>query len=379
MTTSAQKTLRLLWYGLLAFGLAAGLYGAAFMLRHGHEEAFNVTREIPWGILISSYEYFMAASAGLLILANMAHVFGREDFRPLARRALVLALFTMTAAFAIMAAEIAHPLRMVLYALISPNPASPLIWVGVCYGLYGAVLLGQLLADLTGRRELLKPLGILALIVSVAVLTNMGAILGVAKARPLWYGPFMPLYFAVSGLVSSGALLSLAAWFGDRPGRSGRNDASLNALGRFQGLALAALAVLMIWKLVGGLYGAPPGKYEATLALTSGPLAVNFWFFEILLGLVLPLGLLLGRPFRSPFSVMIAGVMVSLGVFAMRYDLIVAGQMVPVRRGADGLVNGLLQYSPSSIEIALVVGAASLCLLLYSLCLRLPKVAGRAD
>ncbi len=368
MTRSALKTGRLLWYSILAFGLVIGLYGTAYMLQHGHEAAFNVTREIPWGILISSYEYFMAASAGLLLIANLGYVFGREEFKVLGRRALVLALFTMVAAFAIMAVEIAHPVRMVIYAILSPNLASPLMWVGLSYGAYGLFLVLQLAAVLLGRERALAALGVFGILASIAVLTNMGAILGVAKARPLWYGSFMPLYFAVSGVVSAAALLSVVAFFSDRiSGVTEKANQGLKALGRFQGIALAILAVMVVWKLIPGLYGAPPGKYEATLALIEGPLAVNFWVFEIILGLVLPMGLLLGRDRCTPVAVMASGVMASMGVFAMRYDLIIAGQIVPVRKGVDGLVDGLLQYSPSSIEIALVVGASALCLLLYSL------------
>jgi molybdopterin-containing oxidoreductase family membrane subunit len=55
----------------------------------------------------------------------------------------------------------------------------------------------------------------------------------------------------------------------------------------------------------------------------------------------------------------------------MRYDLVIAGQLVSMREGAADLVNGLLHYTPSLTEVAIVVGAISLCLLLYTLAERL--------
>jgi molybdopterin-containing oxidoreductase family membrane subunit len=51
----------------------------------------------------------------------------------------------------------------------------------------------------------------------------------------------------------------------------------------------------------------------------------------------------------------------------MRYDLVIGGQLVPMREGVDGLVNGLLTYTPSITELGIVIGAMAFCLLLYSI------------
>ncbi len=368
MTPSAKKTGLYIWCSVLACGVLVGLYGTIHMVTQGHTASFNLTREVPWGILISSYEYFMAASAGLLLLANFGYVFGSRAFKLFARQAIGLSMATMLIAFMVMGAEINHPLRMMFYALTSPNFASPLIWVGLAYCFFGLMLVLQLLAETLGRDELNAKLGVFGLIAAIAVLTVMGSILGVAKARPLWYGGYLPLYFGITGVISGGALLSVVAFFA-APFRSGSEEGAqaLEVLGRFLRFALLTLVVMVIWKLVPGLYGMPPGKYEAVMTLLSGPLAVNFWVGEVLFGLALPLLILFGSTPCTPLKACLAGLSATIGVFVMRYDLIVAGQVVPVRSGSSELVNGLLQYSPSGIEVSLVVGAASFGLLLYGI------------
>lgn len=368
MSPSEKKAGLRLWYAVLAGGLAIGVFGIVTMIMKGHEAAFNVTREIPWGILISSYEYFMAASAGLLLIANIGYVFNRPHFKRFARQALILALGTMAAGFLVMGSELSHPLRMVVYALLSPNFQSPFIWVGLAYAFFGLMLFLQLVADLLNKEQLNAQLGVFGLIAAVIVLTVMGAILGVAKTRPLWYGGLLPIYFTLTGIISAGALLSVTSFFSSWIQRDDTEaTTAFQDLGFFQRYLILALAVMMVWKLVPGLYGMQPGKYEAVMALLSGPLALNFWLGEVLCGLIIPLGLLFSGMACSAQRVMLAGLSATIGVFAMRYDLLIAGQLVPVRNDVGEGVARLLHYSPSLVEGAIVVGAIATCLMLYTL------------
>lgn len=58
-------------FALLAgVGICAGLY--AFYA--GHHNVYNNTREMPWGILISSYAFFAITSTGLCLLAYFGYV-----------------------------------------------------------------------------------------------------------------------------------------------------------------------------------------------------------------------------------------------------------------------------------------------------------------
>ena len=63
---------------LVVFWLA--IYAFAFIaldaIRTGYHEAYATTREIPWGILISTYVFFVVTSTGLCIVSSIGHVFG---------------------------------------------------------------------------------------------------------------------------------------------------------------------------------------------------------------------------------------------------------------------------------------------------------------
>ena len=65
------KTLSGLFGLLMLAGVGVGLAG--FFI--GHEHIFNNTREVPWGLLISTYAFFAITSTGLCLLAAISHVF----------------------------------------------------------------------------------------------------------------------------------------------------------------------------------------------------------------------------------------------------------------------------------------------------------------
>ena len=60
-TTNAgsSRAVHLAWLGLLGAGVAAGIAAVVYVLSVGHLHAYNLTREVPWGILISTYVFFV--------------------------------------------------------------------------------------------------------------------------------------------------------------------------------------------------------------------------------------------------------------------------------------------------------------------------------
>ena len=70
-------------FGLLLL-IGAGVGTVGFFI--GHEHIFNNSREVPWGLLISTYAFFAITSTGLCLLAAISHVFGGNKLAPLANR-----------------------------------------------------------------------------------------------------------------------------------------------------------------------------------------------------------------------------------------------------------------------------------------------------
>ena len=105
---------------LAALGLAAGLHS----MYAGHEHTFGVTRDVPWGLLIAAYVFFVVSSTGLCLVSSIGHVFGVEAFKPIAKRSVFMAIVTIVAGFFVIGFEIENPWRMPIYNMLSPNPTS---------------------------------------------------------------------------------------------------------------------------------------------------------------------------------------------------------------------------------------------------------------
>ena len=81
--------------GLLALLTAVGVAAGIHSLWVGHEHTFGVSREVPWGVLIAAYVFFVVTSTGLCIVSSVGHVFGFENFNPIAKRAVFMSIGTI--------------------------------------------------------------------------------------------------------------------------------------------------------------------------------------------------------------------------------------------------------------------------------------------
>ena len=120
------KSMSILFGLMLVAGVGVGIAG--FFI--GHEHVFNNTREVPWGLLISTYAFFAITSTGLCLLAAISHVFGGNKLAPLANRMVWISLITILSGFTVIGMEIENPWRMAIYNIISPNITSNIWWMG---------------------------------------------------------------------------------------------------------------------------------------------------------------------------------------------------------------------------------------------------------
>ena len=121
---------------IITVGLIAAFFaGVVTYILHGHH-AYNVTRQHPWGLLISMYVFFVVSSTGLCIISSIGHVFGIKEFQQIGKRAIAGAIITISSGFAVIAFEIGHPVTMVIYNVLTPGLTSAIWWMGTLYGLY---------------------------------------------------------------------------------------------------------------------------------------------------------------------------------------------------------------------------------------------------
>jgi len=350
-----------------------GIYGVFNMLTKGHMASYGTSRSVPWGILISTYVFFVVSSTGLCLISSLGHVFGIKKFEVIGKRAIIMAIFTILCGFGVIATEIGHPFRMAIYNIISPNLHSAIWWMGTLYGVYLICIIIEFFFLMTHNHKGAALAGLAGFIAGISAHSNLGAVFGFIEARPFWHGPYLPIYFILSALISGCALIIIimnVAYGGASKLPENVRDA-LVSISKIFGLLLGILLFFEIWKVLTSVYGAPPEKYETILTLLTGPLSINFWFFEILLGILIPFTIVLVTKGKSIGAILFGAVSSVIGIFFMRYDLVVAGQLLPMREPTAGAriqnatLEGLVSYLPTASEITIVVGAIFLCIFLY--------------
>lgn len=375
MSTTIKKPGQLLWYALLSLCLLAAVGAAGYATIVGHEQAFNVSREVPWGILIATYVFLAISCSGLCLISSLGHVFGFHEFTRISKRAILLAILCLLGAFAAIGMDLEHPFNMI-YTLLSPNFSSGIWWMGTIYGIYLAILLVEFYALMKENHRLAIVSGTLGFLFAIAAPSVLGSVFGLTLARPFWHGSFMPVYIIITALVSGTALINLVMYFHHIVRGIDLDDQDrrlIRLLGRILALMIFVLIFSVFWNIIVGLYGKQPGHYEPVMALLTGKLSVNFWIGEIIIGLVVPLVLLM-RHNRTPFSTMMASLMALIGMFFMRYDMTIAGQLYPLRLQNRPLPEGLFSYTPSTTEVLIVIGCLAFSAFAYTLVEKLFKL-----
>lgn len=358
---------RKVWIILSTLLIVFGLVGAVNIIING-EHAMGTNNYMPWGALIAGYVFFVVSSTGLSLISALGHVFKIQKFAVIAKRAVLGSILTLVMGFLVIALELGKPLNM-LYIFISPNFQSAIFWMGLLYGLYLVLLAFEFFYMVKEDHKKSSFFGLLVLISAVAAHSNLGAVFGFLVARPYWNGPYMSIYFILSALLSGAAILSVMFYIVSKSKTKDNltydNEHVVSSLGKLLALFLAITIFFTTWKVLTGLYGHVPGKYEAIMALINGPLAIRFWFFEVLLGMLLPIGLLMLPGGFAPKRVFLAGSMSVLGIFFMRLDLVAAGQIIPLQQVKGMSVAAFRSYTISWSEWAIIIGAVGGAILLY--------------
>mgnify|MGYP001073473980 CR=1 FL=1 len=355
--------------GLMALLTLVGVAAGVHSIYVGHEHTFGVSRGVPWGVLIAAYVFFVVTSTGLCIVSSVGHVFGFENFAPIAKRAVFLSIATIVAGFLVIAFEIENSWRMPVGNVIGANPTSNIWWMGTLYGAYLFFMMIEFVMLQLGKHKVATSFGLAGLLTGVVAHSNLGAVFGLLNGREFWHGPYMPIYFitsaAMSGCVAIIFFTYIAYKFNGWK-MSSEMKTAMSSVAKMGALMMAIIIFFTSWKMITGVTGQPPGKYEAMQALLSGPYAMNFWGGEVMLGMIIPFAIILLTKGKSMNWLFVAAAAGMVGIYFMRFDLVIVGQLVPAYHGM-GLVDypELLTYSPSLHENLVVIGGIAFCLLTF--------------
>jgi molybdopterin-containing oxidoreductase family membrane subunit len=346
------------------------LYGALMALIHGHH-AYGVTREHPWGLLIVMYIFFVGTSTGLAIVGSFGHIFGIKIFDRFGLRVTWLAIAMLLPGFAIILLEIGHPIRMIIYNMLSPGLTSAIWWMGTFYTLVLVFLIGEFIFGLIGDHKNSRLLGIGGLLADVAAFATLGSIFGYLVARPAVNGPFLPLYFILTATVAGSYLIFLVYGIMYKNNFPKDIEQMLTTLAKILGLLLAVLMFFDYWAILTGLYGRLPERADTILYILS---TKSYWIGEILLGAVVPFVIILMSKGKNLGALVWASFFGLVGIFFMRYDMVHNAQVFPMQTmkiREYQLPPSIVEYSPSSTEWLIALGGIGLAILIYQIGVKL--------
>ena len=329
-----------------------------------------------WGLYICTFMLFVGLSAGGLIVASSAHVFGIESFKSVAKPAVICSTACICVAGMLVLVDLGGIAR-VWRMFTGPNFMSPLLWDMCIITIYLVINILDLVWMQKGDEEKVRKLSYVALPVAILVHSVTAWIFGLQIARA-WYTAIMAPIFVASALDSGLALLILGLLLLDRMGTIKLEDELLAKLGKLLATFICVDAFFIGCELLTMAY---PGAGEAVALseMLTGATAPFFWA-EIIGGLLVPfLVLAIAKNRTKRGMVVLASALVVLGVACKRVWLLFTSFIHPNIYGGPGITAGTFaaqadpasmwmttgSFAPTVPEVLVTLGVISVGVLIF--------------
>lgn len=225
----------------------------------------NLTDAQPWGLWIG-FDLLcgVCLAAGGYFTTVAVYVMGMKHFHSAVRPAVTTAFLGYAFVVVALLYDLGHPLRLP-YMFFFPGTTSVLFEVGLCVATYLTVLFvefsiapmewlsGKFPFLLTWRKWVLR-ITILLTIFGVTLSTlhqsSLGSLYLISpeKLHPLWYSPFMPMFFFVSSMAAGASMVIFEGMFAHKGVHSYMDETHLKeADGVVLAFARAASFILMAY------------------------------------------------------------------------------------------------------------------------------------
>ena len=359
---------------VLAVLAAAGVGAWVYQLINGLGVT-GMNNGTSWGLYITCFMFFVGLSAGGLIVASSASVFHIAQFKKVAVPAIILSTVCICCAGMFVLIDLGG-IQRIGNILMSPNPLSPLLWdicVITCYLVINILYL-YFMTSKRANPRIVSIISRFALPIAILVHSVTAWIFGLEMAREGWYSAIMAPLFVVSAMDSGLALLLLSLM---GLNKSGRFKTDKKLLSNLAGLLAVCIAVDGFFVGCEVLTMAYPGAAGAeTLAIMATGATAPFFWFEIIVGVLIPFCILVFAKNRARMGlVAVASVCVVVGVFFKRVWLLLTSFVQFNVMGAPGVISGssaaahasgmdvwtvASSYAPTWVEVVVVIGVVSL-------------------
>jgi len=330
--------------------------------------AFPNDIHVHWSLMIVMYPYITGFVAGSFIVTSLYHVFGREEFKPIAKLSLAASFCFLLIAALPLQLHLGHPLRGPL-VMVTPNFTSAMAGFGMLYttyliivalevwfvwrqdiieaarrsrGLkrtfYAVLALGTYDSSAEAKEVDHKVITVLAGIgLPMACMLHgyVGFIFGAIKANPWWSSPLMPVIFLLSAAVSGIALLTIVYQAVSKLRRVPAQAATVSGMARWLWFFLILTITLELLEIIMLAYEKSEPWHIISQLLTTR-LEFSFITVQMIIGGLIPLILLgivvmmnayLHERVRNALTVA-SSFLLLLQVFSMRWNVVIGGQLL---------------------------------------------------
>lgn len=344
------------------------------------KELFTYPNEyIYWSIHIALYPYITGLVAGAFVLSSLYHVFGKKELKPVAKFSLVFSFALLLIAPTPLLFHLTQPQRAFnLY--FTPHFYSAIAAFGVVYLTYMFIVLGEIWFSY--RRFIIEQAqtktGFLGLIYKILTLGSydvsykalqtdekltkilaaigvpaaaflhgyVGFIFGSVKTVALWKTPLMPFIFLMSAIISGVALCIVVYIICMKLMRKEICKYSVKSMCNVLAIFLVISFILESIDIVFHGYLAEE-SWGILSVLLFDKIGFNMFGLQWGLGMILPFILLLSKKVGTKRA-FIASLLVLIGVFAMRVNVVIGGQSM------SKSLAGFMQYDfpilPTNLE-----------------------------
>jgi molybdopterin-containing oxidoreductase family membrane subunit len=390
----------ILWMGFLLTCFAICLYAYSIQLKKG----LGVTglRDITsWGMYIANFVFFVASSLVGMLISSILGLAGAKWIKPIARIAEIIAVAFAAVAGLVIISDMGRPDRLP-YVFLFGRVQSPILWdvtVVTTYFVLSLLLwflpiipdLAIAKTRLTGQPRFLsiaynllsfkwihhevqysilhKAVRILLILIvpTAFAIHTVTSWLFAVTLRAGWDSTIFGPYF-VSGAFVSGTSAVIIAMYFFRSSYKLQNFITESHFDKIAKVLVLVSVVYMYFNL--NEFLVPGYKLKSADAihlqeLFAGEHAILFWSIQ-LGGLVLPVFLMLFRPFRKPFPMLLISLLMLAASWVKRFIIVVPPQAHPFLPAQNYPVEWII-YKPTLIETLVTIASILLVLIIVTI------------
>jgi Ni/Fe-hydrogenase subunit HybB-like protein len=348
------------WKCFAAAIFAAGAYATFVRFAYGLGRSTNLNDLYPWGLWIGiDVMCGVGLAAGGFTIAALVHIFHVKRFEPILHPTILTAFLGYLLVIIGLMFDLGRPFE-IWHAIIMWNPHSVMFEVAWCVMLYTVVLALEFAPVVLKRFKMSRPLSILrrlaipivimGVLLSTLHQSSLGSLYLIVPERlyPLWYSPYLPVFFYVSALAAGCAMVIFESYLSARVFHRGLDLKILDEISR---IAVVLLAVHMVMRVMDGYY-----RGIANLLFVPRMETYLYWF-EMIVGVIAPAILLSQAKVRKSRNGTFAGtVLVIIGFVTGRLNVVITGMQASAG----------ISYFPSWMEVSITLSIVTFGFVVFS-------------